>query len=205
MQPGPADAGCDDNSGTDPGDDTIGTLAAFVDIVFDVLENDPPFDNKVDAAIAVHTNRVIDTGTPVDGYGTPSSTILACSAGEGEDPECANLLAVDVQKYGRTTGLTRGTITGINAVINVGYDSGIARFVGQIEVTGNKGGFLKGGDSGSLLVVDDDDNPDDLKPVGLLFAGPRSGKIGFANQIKDVLDLLHAEPGIPPLTVDDGS
>ena len=204
VQPGPGDNDpvCSDGSLENPSD-SIGKLAAFVDIEFDVVNedgtlNENPTDNKVDAAIALHTNRAIDTGTPVDGYGTPKSAVLVCDP----DPLCGNLMGLSIQKYGRTTGLTKGTITGINATINVGYDSGIAQFVGQIEVTGNKGGFFKGGDSGSLLVIDDAGNADDLKPVGLMFAGPRSGKMGFANQIKDVLDLLHAEPGISPLSVD---
>ena len=201
VQPGPGDAEtvCGNIAA-----DEIGTLATFVPIAFDVLNeggtlNDDPTDNLVDAAIALHTNRVIDTGTPVDGYGTPSSTTLECDTPPA--PLCGNLMGLSIQKYGRTTGLTKGTITGINATINVGYDTGIAQFVGQIEVTGNKGGFFKGGDSGSLLVIDDAGNTDDLKPVGLMFAGPRSGKMGFANQIEDVLDQLS---GLVPgtLTVD---
>ncbi len=188
VQPGPADVECDDNSATD----SIGTLAAFVPIEFDGLD-DPPTDNKVDAAIASTTAGLVGTGTPAGGYGTPSSTILAC------DATCENLLGESIQKYGRTTGLTKGTITGINATILVGYDSGVAQFVGQIEVTGNKGGFFKGGDSGSLLVTDPG-----KEPVGLLFAGPRNGKMGFANQIEEVLDGLSSlVPGT--LSVDDGT
>jgi hypothetical protein len=41
-----------------------------------------------------------------------------------------------VWKYGRTTGLTRGTIEAINAIIDVDYGaSGVARFVNQIVVS----------------------------------------------------------------------
>ncbi len=162
-------------------------------IVFDGLV-DPPTDNKVDAAIASTTAGLVGTGTPADGYGTPSSTILAC------DATCGNLLGESIQKYGRTTGLTKGTITGINATILVGYDSGVAQFVGQIEVTGNKGGFFKSGDSGSVVVTDPG-----KEPVGLLFAGPRSSKTGFANQIEEVLDGLSALVLGPALSVDDGT
>ncbi len=199
VQPAPGDADpvCGDNSGPDPGDDTIGTLAAFVPIMFDGLD-DPPTENHVDAAIASTTAGLVGAGTPpADGYGTPSSFILAC------DATCENLLGESIQKYGRTTGLTKGTITGINATILVGYDSGVAQFVGQIEVTGKKGGFFKGGDSGSLVVVDG--GSDHLRPVGLLFAGPRSGKTGFANQIEEVLSELSARPGVGALSVDDGT
>ena len=46
----------------------------------------------------------------------------------------------------------------------------------------SKGRFLKAGDSGSLLVTDPGRNP-----VGLLFAGNRSGKLAIANPIDRVL------------------
>jgi hypothetical protein len=59
----------------------------------------------------------------------------------------------------------------------------VATFIEQIEVQGGKGPFIKGGDSGSLLVTDPERNP-----VGLLFAGTRSGKTAFANPIDAVLD-----------------
>lgn len=170
VQPGPADTDpvCSDNGLTD----SIGVLDDFVPIVFDGLD-ELPTDNEVDAAIALSSTVDLDNATPSDGYGLPKTATVA-----------ANLNA-QVQKYGRTTSLTKGTITGINATIIVGYDSGPARFVGQIEVSGSKGPFIKGGDSGSLLVTDPDRNP-----VGLLFAGNRSGKIAFANQIDVVLDAF---------------
>ncbi len=43
-------------------------------------------------------------------------------------------------KYGRTTVLTAGNVSAINATIDVGYDDvapddSIARFVGQIVIT----------------------------------------------------------------------
>jgi hypothetical protein len=90
-----------------------------------------------------------------------------------------------VQKYGRTTKLTKGVITGINATITVSYGaSGNAVFVNQIVVRSNKP-FLKSGDSGSLLVTDDLD----CNPVGLMFAGGSSG-YGIANPIGAVLSGL---------------
>ena len=189
VQPGPADADpvCSDNTP----EDTIGTLAAYVELKFDGS------DNEVDAAIAEEAgSRSLGTATPPDGYGEPKSQILACDP----DPDCDNLMNVNVQKYGRTTGLTKGTISGVNAMVLVGYD-GAAQFVGQIVVSGNKGGFIKGGDSGSLLVIDDAGNTDDRKPVGLLFAGTRSGKTAIANRIDLVLDLLADELSPPPTTL----
>ncbi len=136
----------------------------------------------VDAAIAASTTEPdgitlsVGNETPTDGYGTPKSATAL--------PE----IDMPVQKYGRTTSLTKGTIKGTNVTINVGYDNGVARFVGQIEVRSNKGPFIKGGDSGSLLVVDG--GKDDLKPVGLLFAGNLNGKTAFANPIDAVLGAL---------------
>ena len=90
-----------------------------------------------------------------------------------------------VQKYGRTTALTRGTVTAINAIINIGYSSGTARFIGQIIVQ-SRGPFIKAGDSGSLLVTDPDRDP-----VGLLFAGDNSGKFAIANNIDAVLNAFN--------------
>lgn len=170
VQPGPADANpvCSDNSGAD----TIGTLADYEPIVFSTQAN-----NRLDAAIALESaSNSIGTATPSDGYGMPKTTTLNC------EQDCNNLLNQPVQKYGRTTGLTKGTITGVNAILNVGYNSGTARFVDQIEVSGGKGGFIKSGDSGSLLVTDPG-----RQPVGLLFAGDRGGKTGFANRMDLVL------------------
>ena len=84
-----------------------------------------------------------------------------------------------VQKYGRTTGLTAGAITGINATVRVRYSSGSARFVDQIMI--EPGGFSAGGDSGSLIVTNDES----CNPVGLLFAG--SSTVTIANPIGPVL------------------
>jgi len=165
TQPGALDTGCI----VDLDNDVIGNVAMVVEIFFDESEN------MVDAAIASTTTLQVDNATPADGYGMPKSTTIA----EG--------IGLAVQKYGRTTSLTKGTIAGINVDINVAYDTGVARFVDQIEIQGNKGPFLKPGDSGSLLVVDDPDGDDDLKPVGLLFAGNKSGKTAFANPINLVL------------------
>ena len=167
LQPGTYDGG-------DPNvdDDVIGTLAAFVEILF--IDGDVIPENKVDAAIALSSTVDLDKATPPDGYGTPKSAPALLV--ENDMP---------VQKYGRTTSLTKGTIKGINVTINVGYDKGVARFVGQIEVRSNKGPFIKGGDSGSLLVTDPDRNP-----VGLLFAGNLNGKTAFANPIGAVLEAF---------------
>jgi hypothetical protein len=149
-------------------DNVIGTLSAFEPIVFSTSAS-----NKIDAAIALSDTGKLGNATPSNGYGTPkSSTVLA-------------YVGMPVQKYGRTTALTKGKIYAINATVNVGYSSGTARLVNQIWVYSNKP-FIKAGDSGSLLVTDPGKNP-----VGLLFAGDSSGKYAIANRIDLVLGALH--------------
>src|SRR5258708_33894061 len=99
-----------------------------------------------------------------------------------------------VKKSGRTTGLSRSSIVGLNATLSVTYDNECAggtaftkTFTGQI-VIGNKGSkFLNSGDSGSLMVEDVATNPG---PSGLLFAGSSSDPI--PNPIGQVLSFLGA-------------
>lgn len=94
-----------------------------------------------------------------------------------------------VKKSGRTSGLTRGEVTGINGAFNVGGtdecggEQTTEYFTGQIVVSGRK--FLLGGDSGSLLVEDVAAYP---RAVGLLFAG--SNTTGIANPIDNVLNYF---------------
>ena len=154
LQPGTFDGGLSPA-------DNIGTLADYEPIKFDGS------DNTIDAAIALSDTGRLGNATPSDGYGTPSSTLFT-----------DNLLRLKVQKYGRTTGLTSGRIAAINAIVNVGYDSGVARFVNQIII--RPGSFSAGGDSGSLIVTQEG-----KMPVGLLFAG--SSTITVANPIGAVL------------------
>lgn len=181
----------------DPADDCVNTWATennrigqivdFVSINFDGS------GNTVDAAIGSVLNGTLDVGTPpADGYGVPSSVVVDAALGMG------------VQKYGRTTGLTHGDISVVGAEVWVSYGPGqVALFVDQITVT-SKRAFLKPGDSGSLVVTDDDI----ANPVGLLFAGNRTGKIGTANRISDVLDAFDLmgpnDAVIRKLVVDDG-
>jgi hypothetical protein len=159
LQPGRYDTNCS----IDPLN-FIGTLDDFEPIVFTTDAN-----NIIDAAIALSNTLDLGNATPSNGYGTPKSVIASAFVGQ------------DVQKYGRTTSLTKGKVSGINATVNIIYSSGTARFVNQIVITGNKGPFIRSGDSGSLLVT----NPG-RAPVGLLFAGTSSGT-AIANPISAVL------------------
>jgi hypothetical protein len=160
LQPGLYDTQCVMNSSN-----AIGTLSQFVAINF---SGGP---NLVDAAIALSSTGLLGNATPSIGYGVPNHVTAAASLGQA------------VQKYGRTSSLTHGTVSGINATVTVGYgSSGTATFVNQILVSSSKP-FIKAGDSGSLLVTN---NPN-ANPVGLLFAGTTSGKLAVANRIDDVL------------------
>ncbi|GAX59678.1 hypothetical protein SCALIN_C04_0166 [Candidatus Scalindua japonica] len=159
IQPGTFDGGVNP-------DDAIGTLYDYEPIVFSTTAN-----NVIDAAIALSSLANLGNATPSDGYGTPKSQIARFVR-----------LNQRVMKYGRTTGQTRGTITGINATVNVGYGSGTARFVRQILI--EPGSFSDGGDSGSLIVRAGIRGRG--RPVGLLFAG--STTMTVANPIADVLN-----------------
>jgi hypothetical protein len=90
-----------------------------------------------------------------------------------------------VGKSGRTTQLTRGTVTAVGVTINVSYGAaGVARFRDQIAIRAPSGDFSAGGDSGSLIWTWDARRA----PVGLLFAG--GGGMTFANRIGRVLTDL---------------
>jgi hypothetical protein len=162
LQPGSYDGGAL------PADE-IGTLFDFEPIDFSFFAF-----NIIDAAIALSSISNLGNATPSGGYGLPKKDTISASVN------------LKVKKYGRTTGLTKGRITGINATLNVGYSSGVARFVNQIII--EPGGFSAGGDSGSLIVGDGKNKRDsnDRKPVGVLFAG--SAFVTIANPIDAVLD-----------------
>ena len=173
YQPGPFDGGT--------AADQIATLNDFQIISFA-----PNASNTMDAAIALSSAAVLDNATPVDaGYGMPSSRIYGDADGDGLFDDRNALLGLNVQKYGRTTRLTHGQITGVNATVTVCYAaSGFtctksARYVDQLIIS--PGAFSGGGDSGSLIVTDDGN----LNPVGLLFAG--SSTVTISNRIDLVL------------------
>jgi hypothetical protein len=150
--------------------DIVADLSAFIPILFKTKGTMPP--NTVDAAIAQARAGYVDpTGFIID-IGTLSSDTVAPS------------LRMAVKKSGRTTGLTTGNITAVNATIDVSYGSGkTARFINQIVV--GSGNFIASGDSGSLMVEDGVPSP---RAVGLLFAG--GSNTAIANPIDDVLNAF---------------
>jgi hypothetical protein len=124
-------------------------------------------DNKVDCAIARPMNPsllspdILNIGVPV-GPGTAG-------------------LGTPVQKFGRTTGYTRGSILQIDLTASINYGGRNAVFTGQLMA----GAMSQGGDSGSA-VLDMDSHV-----VGLLFAGSASTTI--INPIQMVLTALNAQ------------
>ena len=150
--------------------DIVADLSAFIPLLFKTKGTMPP--NSVDAAIAkVRAGKVDPTGSIMD-IGTLSGDTVAPTLG------------MAVKKSGRTSGLTNGNITAVNATIDVSYGSGkTARFTNQIVV--GSGDFIASGDSGSLMVEDVLTNP---RAVGLLFAGGSTTAV--ANPIGDVLNAF---------------
>lgn len=158
LQPGPYDGGRPDR-------DTIAQLAAGVPLKKDEA-------NLVDAAIA--TPVVREDVAP---------EILNIGRAKGEaEPE----VDMAVRKTGRTTRYTEGVITATDVTLRVGYSTGSLIFTDQFLVSGARGKFSDGGDSGSLIV--DKDN----RAVGLLFAG--SPFTTVANRWSHVAKALRVKP-----------
>jgi hypothetical protein len=170
LQPGRVDM-TDVACGSAPEIDNaeIGRLWAYQPINFSRTAS-----NLIDAAIAKLSpeGKTKVVNNTFDGLGTPSTEVTIATL----DPPLA------VKKYGRTTGLTEGTVTGINATVTIKYDKGRAKFVNQVVIQGS-GPFSAGGDSGSLIVTSEGNHP-----VALLFAGSSSTTIG--NPIQAVLDAF---------------
>lgn len=142
-------------------------------------------NSNVDCSIAkIIPGQVSSSGSILE-IGTISSGTAAASVGQA------------VKKSGRTTGLTRSTVSGLNATIKVTYDNECAgvnvftkTFTGQIVISNNGSRFLNSGDSGSLMVEDKGTNP---KAVGLLYAG--GGNTAIANPIGQVLSYITSQLG----------
>ena len=133
--------------------------------------------NKVDCAIA----EFLAT-TPVNSHAMPRVGALASA-----NPIAAKV-GMHVEKTGRTTGYTRGTVFDVSADVNVDYEDKngnpfTASFADQIIVTTPTGVFSASGDSGSLIV-----DRTSKRATGLLFAGSATHTVG--NHIGNVLAAL---------------
>jgi hypothetical protein len=167
IQPGLIDVNC--------------TLANAQTVATLVKKSSLPNSN-VDCSIGKVVSGQVRTDGAILEIGTISSTTVSASLNQA------------VKKSGRTTGLTRSAVSGLNATISVAYDNECAggaaftkTFTGQIVIANKGSKFLNSGDSGSLMVEDVATNP---RAVGLLFAGSSTSAI--ANPIGEVLGFLGA-------------
>lgn len=175
IQPGLIDVGCNANSAQN-----VGTLVA---------NGGTLPGTGVDAGIAL-INGNVDASGAILNVGTISSNTLSASIG------------LNVKKMGRTTGLTRSSVDGLNGAFSITYENECAggtsfteSYTGQIVIQNKRCKFQDGGDSGSLLLEDADTNP---RAVGLCFAGSTicsNSAIAIANPIGDVLNHYHNELG----------
>ena len=170
IQPGLIDVGCNAANAQ-----VAGTLVTVGSLP----------DNNVDCAVA----QVVPGAVRADGAILEIGTLSSQTAGA--------FLKQAVKKSGRTTGLTRSAVSGLNATISVAYENECAGgpsftkvFTGQVVIANRASRFLNSGDSGSLMVEDVATNP---RAVGLLYAGSSTDAI--ANPIGEVLQFLGGKLG----------
>jgi hypothetical protein len=174
LQPGLADADNQDPQNTY----VIGTLIRFVQLNF-TGPGGGGQASTVDAAAAWTSKQVASPGyhnfTLDPNWTTPD-------------------LNMPVKKEGRTTGYTEGLITGVHGYVPVKYQRSdgtvlYAYFTEQLVIEGNNVLFSDEGDSGSLIV-----HLNSNQPVGLLYAGGVDQQTGrsatYAHPIADVIDQL---------------
>jgi len=156
---------------------TVANLSSFVPISFSRRKT-----NVVDAAIAQIISGKVKTNGDIIDIGQPSGSTVTPS------------IDLPIQKSGRTTGYTTGTIDAIDVTVYVKYSSQCgssrgrtATFVNQILI--NSATFSAAGDSGSLVLDQTLPNPN---AVGLLFAG--SDTTTVCNPIDDVLNAFGISP-----------
>ena len=181
LQPGPYDGGRPQ--------DAIARLADFVPIAFSQRELDGlgrSLERTLDGLLAPvglgvrrlpsgKTNLVDAALASPLGPDLVAPDVLEVGVIAGT---AAATLGLGVKKSGRTTGLTRGKVTGLDATVEVDYGGKTAVFRGQIV----SDILSRGGDSGSLIA--DGKN----RAIGLLFAGGSTTTI--FNPIGAVLSAL---------------
>lgn len=136
-----------------PGD-RCGSLKRFVPLVI------APAVNVVDAAVS----------TPADPGGLPTATGSVSPA-----------RGMRVQKLGRRTGRTEGSVEAVSAAVQFSYPMGprgswvAVNFRGVFKIVGDGGPFALPGDSGAFV-----EEKSTGRFVGLLFGGERAGGYAFA-------------------------
>ncbi len=192
VQPGPIDGGRVPQ-------DLIAELERFVPIIFEKSESNCSIA-KAAAGSANFIARLLGsksrlTASRMDTTVNEVDAAVAIPWGDGIEDEILDIglvagvrdpeLELAVKKSGRTTGLTKGKITMLNTMVQVGYGDGkFAIFDNQIITTD----MSEAGDSGSLLV-----EADTNKAVGLLFAG--STEVTVYCPIQRVMELLEINFG----------
>ena len=151
-------------------------------IVADLTAFPPLGSTNVDAAVAELRPGTMDATGVIMDIGVPGTSTVAPA------------VDLSVQKSGRTTGHTAGTIGSINTNVRVQYQQNCGsgkkftiNYTNQFVVDSSS--FSAGGDSGSLIVTNDANR----SPVGLLFAG--SSTTTIANPIDEVLTRVSATLG----------
>lgn len=197
IQPGKADGGFS-------GSDRFGRLQEYVRINFDHEQNGGKEASALWKAWRAPANLVgrlvrspnrLDVGTQA--LSQPYPNLVDAAVATIWNPGWVNLdipeigelqgirdlgLGDGVQKTGRTTEHTTGTVEEVSVEVKVRYSSGVATFEDQVVVRSSDGEFSAPGDSGSAIVTEDG------FLGGLLFAGGENDTI--ANQISNVVALL---------------
>jgi hypothetical protein len=170
VQPGLIDVNCNASAAQ-----TVATLVKLSSL---------PGSN-VDVSIAQASAGMVRTDGAILEIGTLSSATVSAFLNQA------------VKKSGRTTGLSRSHVSGLNATVSVTYDNECAggtaftkTFTGQIIIANSRSSFLNSGDSGSLMVEDVTTNP---HAVGLLYAGSNTSAV--ANPIGQVLQFVGSKLG----------
>lgn len=158
FQPGLLDSG-------NPASDRIATLARFVP-----LETEKP--NRVDCALAT----IVDATTVIPAFLPKIGRLKSAEPIEAAE-------GAQVEKTGRATGYTVGTVFDVSATVPIEFELGRLTFEDQILIRSDAGAFSDGGDSGSLIV-----DQASGQATGLLIGG--SPQFAIANHIGDVLHAL---------------
>ncbi len=183
YQPGPADGGT--------AADLFATLEAFEPLDF----GQKPGECSIASALTSFLNFLAKTTGSTHRLEpiklTPGANVMDAAIARPADPASLALpileigqpigivepkLGMKVQKMGRTTGLTEGVVTQIDATINVEYGGRNVRFTDQVFTSR----MSSPGDSGSGIV------DMERRAVGLLFAG--SEQVTIFTPIQRVLD-----------------
>jgi hypothetical protein len=158
YQPGLLDHG-------DPATDAIARLTQFVP-----LSASTP--NRVDCAIAELTDPNLGSARVISKIGKLTS-----------DQPLDAVEGMCVEKVGRGTGYTTGTVFDVSATITLEYELGELKFEDQILIRGLSGVFSQYGDSGAVVV-----EMDSGRATGLLIGG--SPEYSIANHLGNVLTEL---------------